>query len=169
MGPRLVGLAAILARRQGAAAAQALLRKSSAWMADPANDAARQALVEQLRTGAERAGGTAARLSARLAKEVEKRKVSVGAWERDLMSLRYEVADMAPGPVRDAALTAYASQVSASVHLIAGAGNPERARADVLRVLAAEERMLGSERLGADERRRAIDAVTAARAACAAR
>lgn len=169
MGPRLVGLAAILARRQGAAAAQALMRKGSAWMADPSNDAARRALVEQLRTGAERAGGTAARLGARLAKEVEKRRVSVAAWERDLMSLRYEVADMAPGPVRDAALEAYAAQVSAAVHLIGGSNSPSRARAEVLRALDAEERMLRGERLGADERRRAIDAVIAARAACAGR
>ncbi len=169
MGPRLVGLAAILARRQGAAAAQMLLRKGSAWLADPANDAARQALVEQLRLGAERAGGTVARLSARLAKEVDGRRVSVAAWERDLMGLRYEVADMAPGPVRDAALDAYAAQVSSAVHLIAGSSRPNRARDDVMRALVAEERMLRSERLGAQERQKAIDAVTAARAACTAR
>lgn len=167
MGPRLVGLAAILARRQGAAAAQALLRKGSAWMADPANDSTRQALVEQLRGGADRAGGTAARLGVRLAREVEKRRVSVASWERDLMSLRYEVADMAPGPVRDAAVEAYAAQVSAAVHLISGSRSPGRARVEVLRALDAEERMLRSERLGTDERRRAIDAVVAARAACA--
>lgn len=169
MGPRLVGLAAILARRQGAAAAQALLRKGGAWMADPANEAARQALIDQLRAGAEKAGGTAARLGARLAREVERRKVSVAAWERDLMALRYEVADMAPGPVRDAAIDAYVAQVSAAVHLITGGSNPARARVEVLRALAAEERMLGSERLGAEEKRRAIAAVVAAREACAAR
>ncbi len=165
MGPRLVGLAAILARRQGAAAAQALMRKGSAWMADPANDAARQALLDQLRVGAGRAGGTAARLAARVSKEIERRRVSVGSWERDLMSLRYEVADMAPGPVRDAALDAYAAQASAAVHLVGGA----KARDEVLRALGAEERMLATERLGVDERRRAIDAVVAARAACTAR
>jgi hypothetical protein len=169
MGPRLVGLAAILARRQGAAAAQALLRKGSAWMADPANDGARQALVEQLRAGAEKAGGTAARLGGRLAREIERRTVSVAAWERDLMSLRYEVADMAPGPVREAAIDAYVAQVSAAVHLISGGTNPTRARVEVMRALAAEERMLASERLGADERRRALAAVAAARAACAER
>ena len=169
MGPRLVGLAAILARRQGAAAAQALLRKGGAWMADPANEAARQALIDQLRAGAEKAGGTAARLAARLAREVERRKVSVAAWERDLMALRYEVADMAPGPVRDAAIDAYVAQVSAAVHLITGGSNPARARVEALRALAAEERMLGSERLGAEEKRRAIAAVVAAREACAAR
>ncbi len=164
-----MGLAAILARKQGAAAAQALLRKGNAWMADPGNDAARQALVEQLRAGAERAGGSAARLGARLAKEVDRRRVSVASWERDLMSLRYEAADTAPGPVRDAALGVYAAQVSSGVHLIAGAGNPGRARTDVLRALAAEERMLRSERFGAEEKRRAIAAVVAAREACAAR
>ncbi len=170
MGPRLVGLAAILARRQGAAAAQALLRKGNAWMADPGNDAARQALVEQLRVGAEKAGGTAARLAARLAKEIDKRRVSVGAWERDLMALRYEVADMAPGPVRDAALDAYAAQVSAAVHLIGGAGNPAR---------AAGRCPAGPRRRGADAAPASAWAPTsaagrsrrslAARAACAAR
>jgi hypothetical protein len=169
MGPRLLGLAAILARRQGTAAAQALLRKANAWMADPLNDAARQALVEQLRVGAERAGGTAARLGARLAKEVEKRRVSVGAWERDVMSLRYEVADMAPGPVRDAAIDAYVAQVSAAIHLVNGSNRPGQARTEVMRALAAEERMLRGERLGAVDRGRALDAVNAARAACAAR
>lgn len=169
MGPRIVGLAALLARRQGVAAGQALLKKGSAWLADPANEGTRQALVEQLRSGAERAGGTAARLGSRLAQEVEKRRVSAAAWERDLMALRYEVADMAPGPIRDAALDAYVAQVSAAVHLIGGARRPGRARADVARALAAEERMLRTERLGSAERRRAIDAVHSAQAACAVR
>jgi hypothetical protein len=167
MGARLLALAALLARRQGAAAAQVLMRKATAWMADPGNDAARRALVEQLRLGAERAGGAAAQLAARLAREVEKRRVSVAGWERDLMSLRYEVADMAPGPIRDAALAAYAAQVSAAVHLVAAAPNRGSARGDVMRALAAEERMLRGERLGAEERGKAIDAVVAARAAIA--
>lgn len=166
MGPRLVALAALLARRQGAAAAQALLGRATAWMADPANDAARQALVEQLRLGAERAGGTVARLSARLAREIERRRVSIAAWERDLMSLRYEIADLAPGPVREAALGAYCAQVSAAVHLVGGARSPSRARLEVLRALAAEERMLSRERLSGDERRSALAAVAGAREAC---
>jgi hypothetical protein len=108
-------------------------------------------------------------MSARLAREVERRRVSVGAWERDLMSLRYEIADMAPGPMREAAIDAYVAQASAGVHLVAGASRPDRARIDVLRALEAEERMLARERLSADERRRAVSALAAARAACAGR
>lgn len=168
MGPRLLALAAILARRQGAAAAQVLMRRAAAWMADPANDATRQALVEQLRTGAERAGSVAGRMGARLAKEIERRKVSVAAWERDVMALRYEIADMAPGPVRDAAIDAYVAQVSAGVHLVRSATRRDQARVEVLRALDAEQRMLRTERLAEAERARAAQAVAAAREACAA-
>lgn len=168
MGPRLVTLAALVARRQGPVVAQALLRSGRAWLADPANEGTKQALLAQLRSAAEIAGGTAAAMSARLAREVEKRRVSVAAWERDLMSLRYEVADMAPGPVRDAALEAYAAQAAAAIHLVTAARDVERARAQVLGALDAEERMLRAERLGADEKRRAILAVALARRACAA-
>ena len=168
MNAKLIALAAMLARKQGAAMAKTLMREAQAWMADPANDATKRALVEQLRGIAEKAGGAAGKLSARLAKEVDRRRVSVAAWERDLMSLRYEIADMAPGQIRDAALDAYLAQASAGVHLIDDPSRPEQAR-DVLRALEAEERMLASERLTADERRRATDAVAAARTACAER
>jgi hypothetical protein len=163
-----MALVALLARKQGAAVARALMQHAQAWMADPANDATKRALVEQLRGLAERAGGAAGRLSARLATEVDRRRVSVAAWERDLMSLRYEIADMAPGPVRQAALDAYVAQASAAVHLIESPARPDQAR-DVLRALEAEERMLASERLTAAERGRAIEAVAASRAACAER
>ena len=58
--------------------------------------------------------------------------MSVGAWERDLMTLRYEIADMAPGPVRAAALDAYCAQARAGVHLIANARrDPDEARRGV--------------------------------------
>lgn len=168
MGPRLVTLAALLARRQGPAVAQALLRSGRAWLADPANEGAKRALLAQLRSAAEATGGAASVLSARLQREVERRKVSVAAWERDLMSLRYEVADMAPGPMRDAALAAYGSQASAAIHLVTGARDVEKARGEVVTALDAEERMLRAERLSTDEKRRAILAVAQARAACAA-
>ena len=46
-------------------------------MADPANEATKRALVEQLTGLAQKAGGAAGRLSSRLAREVERRKVSV--------------------------------------------------------------------------------------------
>ena len=98
---------------------------------------------------------------------MEKRRVSVAAWERDLMAMRYEVVDMAPGPVREAALDAYVAQATAGVHLVASAARPQQARVDVIRALDAEARMLRTERLSADERRRALDAVAAARAVCA--
>ncbi len=168
MNAKLIALAAMLARKQGAVMAKTLMREAQAWMADPANDATKRALVEQLRGIAEKAGGAAGKLSARLAKEVDRRRVSVAAWERDLMSLRYEIADMAPGQIRDAALDAYVAQASAGVHLIDDPSRPEQAR-DVMRALEAEERMLASERLTADERRRATEAVIAARIACAER
>ena len=165
---RILALAALLARKQGAAVAKMLLAQAQAWMADPANEATKRALVEQLTGIAQKAGGAAGRLSSRLAREVDRRKVSVAAWERDLMSLRYEIADMAPGPIRDAAVDAYVAQASAGVHLIDDPGRPEKAR-DVMRALETEARMLASERLTADERRRTVDAVAAARAACAER
>ena len=169
MGPRLVSLAALLARRQGSEAAQSLLRSGRAWMADPANDATKQALLVQLRDYGERAGGMVATMSAKIARDVERRKVSVAAWERDLMAMRYEVVDLAPGPVREAALDAYVAQATAGVHLIATASKPNQARVDVVRALDAEARMLRGERLGADERARALEAVESARAACAGR
>ena len=77
MGPRLIGLASLVARRQGATAARALLRAGQRWMADPANEEAKRALLEQLRVAAEVAGVAAGRISARLAREVDKRRVSV--------------------------------------------------------------------------------------------
>ncbi len=168
MNAKLIALAAMLARKQGAAMAKMLMQEAQAWMADPANESTKRALVEQLRGIAEKAGGAAGRLSARLAKEVDRRKVSAAAWERDLMSLRYEIADMAPGPVRDAAVDAYVAQASAGIHLIDDPGRPEKVR-DVVRALEAEERMLATERLTSAERRRTMDAVAAARAACAER
>ena len=169
MGAKLLALAAMLARKQGVAVAQALMANARAWMADPANDATRQALVEQLRGVAEKAGGAAGRLGGRLAKEIERRKVSVSAWERDLMALRYEIVDMAPGPVREAAISAYVAQASAGIHLIGASSRPDQARLEVLRALEAEERMLAGERLSSDERLRTTEAVVAARMACAGR
>jgi hypothetical protein len=168
VGARLLALAALLARKQGPKVARLLLLKAQAWLADPANEEAKQALIVQLRTVAEKAGGTVARMSARLAREVEKRKVSPAAWERDLMSLRYEIADLAPGPMREAAITAYATQARAGVHLIADAKRPEEARRQVVAALRAEQRMLRGDRLSAAERERALAAVEEALASCTA-
>ncbi|MGD9571565.1 MAG: hypothetical protein AB7V62_06780 [Thermoleophilia bacterium] len=165
MGPRLVSLAAILARKQGPVVAAALMRAGREWLADPANEGTKQALLAQLRSASEAAGGATAALSSRIAREVEKRKVSPAAWERDLMTLRYEIADMAPGPVRQAALGAYTAQARAGVHLIGTAKDREKARTEVLGALAAEERMLRRERLSAEERETAMAAVAEGRRA----
>jgi hypothetical protein len=168
MGARLLALAALIARRQGPKVARALLLKAQAWLADPANEQTKRALLAQLRTIAEAAGGAAGRLSARLAREVERRRVSPAAWERDLMGLRYEIADMAPGPMRAAALAAYTSQARAGVHLIGDATRPEEARRQVVAALRAEGRMLRGDRLSAAEREQALAAVEDALAACGA-
>jgi hypothetical protein len=168
MGARLLALAALTARRQGPKVAKALLLKAQAWLADPANEQTRQALLAQLQTIAEKAGGAAGRLSARLAREVERRRVSVGAWERDLMGLRYEIADMAPGPMRAGAIAAYSSQARAGVHLIADAPRPDEARRQVIAALRAERRMLRGDRLSPAEREHALAAVEEALAACGA-
>jgi hypothetical protein len=162
MGPRLFALAALLARKQGPKVARLLLLKAEAWLADPANEQAKQALLSQLRSIAGKAGGAAGRMSARLAREVEKRRVSPASWERDLMSLRYEIADMAPGPMRAGAIAAYASQARAGVHLVAGAKRPDEARRQVVAALRAEQRMLRGDRLSAAEREQALAAVQAA-------
>jgi hypothetical protein len=168
VGARLFALAALLARKQGPRVARLLLLKAQAWLADPANEETKQALIAQLRQIAEKAGGAAGRMSARLAREVEKRRVSPAAWERDLMGLRYEIADMAPGPMREGAIAAYASQARAGVHLIADAKRPDEARRQVIAALRAEQRMLRGDRLSAAERERALAAVEEALAACGA-
>jgi hypothetical protein len=168
MGARLLALAALIARRQGPRVARALLLRAQAWLADPANEQTKQALLAQLQAIAEKAGGAAGRMSARLAREVERRRVSPAAWERDLMALRYEIADMAPGPVRAAALAAYTSQARAGVHLIGDARSPDEARRQVVAALRAEQRMLRGDRLSAGEREQALAAVEDALAACGA-
>jgi len=168
MGPRLVALAALLARRQGPKVARLLLLRGQAWLADPANEQTKQALLAQLQSIAEKAGGAAGRMSGRLAREVEKRRVSPAAWERDLMALRYDIADMAPGPMRAAAISAYSAQARAGVHLIAGAKRPDEARRQVIAALRAEQRMLRGDRLSAAEREQALAAVEQALVACGA-
>ena len=84
------------------------------------------------------------------------------------MGLRYEIADMAPGPTRQAALIAYASQARAGVHLIADAKRPDDARRQVVAALRSEQRMLRGDRLPAVERERALAAVEDALVACVA-
>lgn len=171
MGPlnaRLVAFGLFLARRYGVKAATALARQANAWLADPANEAKKQQLVSTLRTWSATAGGAAARTGEALARQVERRKVSTAAWERDLMDLRHELPGIPHGDMRDAAVRAYESQLRAGVHLISHARTPERAREEVLAALRAEATMLRRERLTDDERARLLAAVDAASAACAA-
>jgi hypothetical protein len=169
VGPRLFALAALIARRQGPKVARLLVLRAQAWLADPANERAKQALVAQLEAIAARAGGAAARMSARLAREVARRRVSVAAWERDLMGLRYDMADIAPGPMRAAAIAAYSSQARAGVHLIGDAKRPDEARRQVVAALRAEQRMLHrGGHLSSAERDQALRAVVDALTACGA-
>ena len=84
------------------------------------------------------------------------------------MGLRYEIADMAPGPMREAAIDAYVAQARAGVHLIDDAKRPEEVRA---RWCRAAGRAADAAPRAAVVRRagRALAAVEAARAACGAR
>ncbi|HMM48521.1 MAG TPA: hypothetical protein PKE32_02755 [Miltoncostaeaceae bacterium] len=158
---RLTLFAAFLARRYGPRAVSALARAGTTWLADPANEAAKRQLIAQLQHWAQVAGPHAARTASRLAREVDRRRVSVGAWERDLMDLRYELPALERGPIRDGALRAYEAQVRAGVHLIAGARHPDRCREQVTAALRAEATMLRAERLGRGECERLLAAIDA--------
>ena len=85
--------------------ARMLLQQAQAWMADPANEEAKRAhrpAADRRREGRrgrwahERPAGEGGRPAPRVRRR----------GERDLMSLRYEIADLAPGQIRDAALDA---------------------------------------------------------------
>jgi hypothetical protein len=164
---RLLALGVFLARRYGPAAASTLARTANAWLADPANGEKKRRLVEALGQWSQTATGRAASTAAALARQVELRRVSPAAWERDLMDLRHELPAIPRGPERDAATRAYEAQLRAGVHLISGARRPERAREEVLAALRAERAMIARERLGDRERERLMVAVDATSAACA--
>ncbi len=163
---RLIWLGTLLARRYGAAAVQSLARSAQAWLADPANDQAKAQLVAQLRGWQVRATGVASQTAGALARQVERRRVSVSEWERDVMDLRYQLPGLPEGPVREAGLRAYENQLRGGVHLIAHARRPERAREHVVAALQAEGRMLATEGLRAGETARLRAAVDAALTAC---
>lgn len=145
------------------------MRSARSWLSDPANEGKRAALVGQLQGWSQRAGGTAGQTASRLAGEVSRRRrVSVGGWESEMMSLRYEIVDLAPGPVREAALEAYAAQAHAGATLVADApaAKAARTRQRVVAALTTEAGLLRTERLSHDERRRASEAVQGAQEAC---
>lgn len=164
---RLLTFGVFLARRYGPVAVAAFVRNANAWLADPANDAKKRRLVATLGEWSTTASGTASRTATALARQVERRKVSTSAWERDLMDLRHQLTGMSPGGMRDAAVRAYESQLRGGVHLISHARKPARAREEVMAALRAEASMLRRERLSDDERASMLGAVDAAATACA--
>lgn len=165
IGAGLLRLAALLARRHGRTAVALLLFTGRAWLADPNNDRKRRELVEQLRGWSRVAGDRAGKSAARLAHEVERRRITVSTWERELMTLRYELVDLEAGDVREAALEAYVAQLAAAPTLVRSAVRPSRERRRVLAVLGAEAAMLRGDRLTGLERERTLEATERARAA----
>jgi len=162
----LFRLALVVGRRLGPAAAAALLGAARAWLADPANEHHRQRLLALLRDTSIRAGGRAGRMAQSVGRQVESRRRSLVAWEREMMSLRHEVTEHPTGPVRAAALEAYLVQIAAGPPLVTEAARPADARRAVLRALEEEARSVAADPLGPDERRRALEALEDARAGC---
>jgi hypothetical protein len=165
VNPLLIRIVGMIARRLGPAAAATLLAAGRAWLANPENDDARAALAHQLRTLGGRAGGSAGRVAGGLARQVERRKVSVGSWEREVMSLRYEVAELASGPLRAAAFDAYLAQLAMGPLVVARAAQADTRR-QVLLAFDNEARAIAREALGPDERRRALEEIDAGREGC---
>jgi len=163
---RLLRLVAWLMRRHGRAAVVVLAMSARAWLEDPANDGKRDAVVTNLMDWSKKAGGSAGRQAAKLGKQIERRRASVGSWECELLSLRYEIADLPSGEARDAALDAYCAQAAAGASLIGYSPRPQRARKRILAALASEAALLPSDGLTHLERERALEAIDRARAAC---
>lgn len=164
MGARLLALAALAARRYGPVAAARLARAVRAWIANPSNAAARAELEGQLASWAGRAAGSVSDTAGRLMTELERRRrMSVPAWERELIGLRMDLA-MSHGPEREAVLTAYAEGAEGAVVLVAEAQRPADALRDVLETFRAERAMLAGDLPRADRDRavRALDRVAAA-------
>ncbi|MFN8109520.1 MAG: hypothetical protein U0Y82_06695 [Thermoleophilia bacterium] len=166
MNRSLLRLAVVVGRRLGPAVATALLAAARSWLADPANEQQRQRLVAMLRDVSIRAGGRAGRMAQQLAQQVELRRRSLVAWEREMIALRGEVSRHTSGSVRQAAMAAYLTQVGAGPHLVREARRPSDTRRAVLQALDGEARAVTGEPLGPDERRRALEAIDAARAEC---
>ena len=166
MSLRLLRLIVWLMRRHGKAAVAVLALSARAWLEDPSNEGKRRALVGNLRDWSRRAGGSAGRSAAKLAQQIERRRATIGAWERELLGLRYEIADLAHGAARDAALEAYAAHAAAGAHLVEVASRPAKARRRVLAALASEAALLPGDGLTAVERERALEAIERAQVAC---
>ncbi len=166
MSLRLLKLVAWLVRRHGRAAVVVLAMSARAWLEDPANDRKRDAVETNLKDWSKRAGGGAGRQAAKLAQQIERRRASVSSWEREVLTLRYEIADLPSGEARDAALDAYCAQAAAGASLVQYSPRPQRARKRVLAALASEVALLPSDGLTRLERERALEAIDRAQASC---
>jgi len=102
----LVRLVRRVAAQLGADAADALARAARAWLADPANAAARARLVTALAEISRRAGGLTAAMATTAAAGVRRYRRSVGSWERELTAARDAIPRHPSGPGRAAALEA---------------------------------------------------------------
>jgi hypothetical protein len=166
VGPRIVGLAAVLGRKYGPWAVARLARAGQAWIAQPENAERRDELVAQLRSWAERASGAAATTAARLADDVgTKRRLSVAAWERDLIARRMELEAAGSAPSREAALVAYAEEAEASVSILDEAPREQKLE-EIEETFVAERGMLRSSGLVPADRDRALRAIERSLAAC---
>ena len=161
--PRVLGVAAIVARRGGRAAALALAAEARDWLADPANEPARARASAGLRDLAGRAGTGAGRAVDLVAGEVERRRSRVSDWERELLRRRYAAVDTAPGPARAVAVDAYLVQAGLARRVVDGAPDRRDARRRVMAAIGAEERMMRRERLPAADRTRGLAALEGAR------
>jgi hypothetical protein len=166
MSLNLLRLVTWLMRRHGRVAVAVLAMSARAWLEDPSNDGKRQALVSSLREWSHKAGDGAGRSAARLARQIERRRASVGTWERELLSLRYEVADLPPGAARDAALDAYSAHAAAGARIVEVSARPAKTRRRVLAALASEAALLPGDALDDIERERALEAIERAQVAC---
>lgn len=156
----------MLARKYGPWAVARLARAGQAWIAQPENAARRDELVAQLRAWADRASGAAAATAARLADDVgTKRRLSVAAWERELIARRMELEAAASAAQREAALVIYAEEAEAAVAILDEAPR-EQKLIEIAETFAAERGMLRSSRLPHDVRDRATRALERSLAAC---
>ncbi len=166
MSLNLVRLIAWLMRRHGKVAVAGLAMSARAWLEDPSNEHKRQALVTSLRDWSKKAGDGAGRSAAKLARQIERRRANVGSWERELLSLRYEIVDLPAGAARDAALDAYSAHAAAGARIVEVSARPIKTRRRVLAALASETALLPGDDLNDVERERALEAIERAQVAC---
>jgi hypothetical protein len=122
--------------------------------------------VEQLRDWAARAQGAVGATAARLAREIELRRLSIDSWERELIALRQELVPLGRGTVQDAALAAYAAKAAEAAEIVRRTSRPTDVRPRVMAALAAEAKVVGAERMDPEARRRALEILEGARADC---